>query len=177
MAVFIICNTSPFTHSTPPHELQTSLPHHAVRFQENIPRFQENIPRFQEKVPRFQEKVPRFRENIPRFRENLRRLRENLRRLRENLRRLRERVRHPKRHSTFRNVLRHGFPHNWHFFLHSKEKSPFSTTFSLQYLQSQHTFLRAQGAISVSKCLNLQDKVYNNVLREFINGNISHHSR
>ena len=22
----------------------------------------------------------------------------------------------PKRHSTFRNVLRHGFPHNWHFF-------------------------------------------------------------
>lgn len=65
MAVFIICNTSPFTHSTPPHELQTSLPHHAVRFQE--------------KVPRFQEKVPRFQENIPRFRENLRRLRERVR--------------------------------------------------------------------------------------------------
>ena len=135
MAVFMICNTSPFTHSTPPHELQTSLPHHAVRFQENIPRF------------------------------------------RENLRRLRERVRHPKRHSTFRNVPRHGFPNSWHFFLHSKEKSPFLTTFPLQHLQSQHTFLRSQGAISVSKCLNLQDKVYNNVLREFINGNISHHSR
>ena len=60
MAVFMICNTSPFTHSTPPHELQTSLPHHAVRFQEKVPRFQEKVPRFQEKHPTFPRKYPTF---------------------------------------------------------------------------------------------------------------------
>ena len=104
MAVFIICNTSPFTHSTPPHELQTSLPHHAVRFQEKVPRFQEKVPRFQEKVPRFQEKVPRFQEKVPRFQEKVPRFQEkvprfqeNIPRFRENLRRLRERVRHPQK--------------------------------------------------------------------------------
>lgn len=149
MAVFMICNTSPFTHSTPPHELQTSLPHHAVRFQENI--------------PRFQEKVPRFQENIPRFRENLRRLR--------------ERVRHLQKTFHISECSSSWISPTVGTFLHSKEKSPFLTTFSLQYLRNQYTFSRVRGAISASKCLSLQDKVYNNVLREFINGNISHHSR
>lgn len=142
MAVFIICNTSPFTHSTPPHELQTSLPHHAVRFQEKVPRFQENIPRF-----------------------------------RENLRRLRERVRHPQKTFHISECSSSWISPQLALFLHSKEKSPFSTTFSLQHLRNQHTFSRAQDAISASKCLNLQDKVYNNVLRQFINGKISHNSR
>lgn len=64
MAVFIICNTSPFTHSTPPHELQTSLPHHAVRFQENVPRLGEKVRHFQEKVPRFRENLRRLRERV-----------------------------------------------------------------------------------------------------------------